>query len=98
MKTIGFYILILVFLINVPVSFSQEEGLFSEFKQLLPRGGIPAITNPVYVTAEEASIRDNTWVLGVVINGQARAYSLNLLNHHEVVNDQIDSTSFAAVW
>jgi hypothetical protein len=37
-------------------------------------------------------------VLGVVIDGQARAFSLNLLNHHEVVNDQIGQTPYAAVW
>ncbi len=67
-------------------------------QQLLPRGAIAAITNPVFVTAEEAEITDDAWVLGVVIDGQARAYSLNLLNRHEVVNDRIGNLSFAAVW
>jgi len=98
MNKISFYILLVVFQINGPGLYSQDDELFSRFKQILPRGGIPAIVNPTYVTAEETSIGDNTWILGVVINGQARAYSLNLLNHHEIVNDNIDSTSFAAVW
>jgi len=98
MKNTGFYSLFFLFLITSPYLFAQDEGLFSEFKQILPRGGIPAITNPTYVTAKEATIRDDTWILGLVINGQARAYSLNLLNHHEIVNDNIDTTSFAAVW
>jgi hypothetical protein len=99
MKTKGLYIFILFLLIsNSHRLFAQNDSLFSEFKQILPRGGIPAIINPVYVTAEEASIKDNTWILGVVINDQVRAYSLNLLNHHEVVNDVIDTTVFAAVW
>ncbi len=48
--------------------------------------------------AKDADISDNSWVLGIVINGQARAYSLNLLNQHEIVNDVIDTTAFAAVW
>ena len=48
--------------------------------------------------ATEADIRDDAWVLGVVIDGQARAYSLDLLNAHEVVNDSIGETNFAAVW
>ena len=77
---------------------AQEKELFGDFQQILPRGGIPAIINPVYVTAEEASIDDDTWVRGVIIGNQARAYSLNLLNHHEIVNDVIDTTAFAAVW
>lgn len=68
------------------------------YEQILPRGRIVAITNPTFVSAGEAEIQPETWVLGVVINGQARAYSLNLLNFHEVVNDRIGETSFAAVW
>ncbi len=67
-------------------------------KQILPRGGIPAITAPVFVKATEAEIPSDAWVLGVVVEGQARAYSLNLLNRHEVVNDQAGGTPFAAVW
>ncbi|MCH7825850.1 MAG: DUF3179 domain-containing protein, partial [Acidobacteria bacterium] len=45
-----------------------------------------------------ASIADDSVVLGVVIDGQARAYSIRLLNAHEVVNDTIGETNFAAVW
>lgn len=66
--------------------------------QILPRGGLPAVLAPRFVTAEEATIPDGAWVLGVVIDGEARAYSLNLLNRHEVVNDRIAGTAFAAVW
>ena len=94
-KCFNIYILLCIGIYSLP---AQEKELFDDFEQILPRGGIPAIVNPVYVTAEEASINDNTWVLGIVINDQARAYSLNLLNHHEIVNDVIDTTAFAAVW
>ena len=34
----------------------------------------------------------------VVIDGEARAYSLNLLNHHEIVNAGISGLPIAAVW
>jgi len=78
----------------VAVAQDLPEG----FQQVLPRGRIPAIDNPEYVSADEARIRDEAWVLGVVIEGQARAYSLNLLNHHEVVNDNVAGTDYAAVW
>ena len=77
---------------------AQQQNLPEGYVQILERGGIPAIDDPVYVTAAEASIRDEAWVLGVVIDGQARAYSLELLNSHEVVNDTIGDTDFAAVW
>jgi len=98
MKNAGYYGLLLLYLTNGPGLIAQDKDLFREYEQIIERGDIPAIFNPTYVTAQKALIDDNTWILGVVINDQARAYSLNLLNHHEVVNDNIDTTSFAAVW
>ena len=80
------------------ISNAQEEELFDNFKQLLLRGQIPAIFEPEYVPATEADIDDDSWVFGVVIENQPRAYSLNLLNHHEVVNDNIGESNFAVVW
>lgn len=77
---------------------AQNNDLPEDFEQILPRGRIAAITSPQFVPASEAQISDNSWVLGVVIDGQARAFSLTLLNHHEVVNDKIGDTSYAAVW
>jgi len=68
------------------------------FEQILQRGQIASVDSPVYVTAEEADIPDDAWVLGAVIEGQALAFSVNLLNSHEVVNDKIGDTAFAAVW
>ena len=75
-----------------------NPALPDEFKQLIPRGYIPAIDDPQFVTAAEAEIGDDAWVLGVAINGQAKAYSLNLLNRHEVVNDRFADRPIAAVW
>ena len=67
-------------------------------KMLLRRGAIPAVFEPRFVSADEADISDDAWVLGVVINGEAHAYSLNLLNSHEVVNDVFGDVPVAAVW
>ena len=67
-------------------------------EQILPRGRIAAVFEPEFVPAAEAKMPDDAWVLGVVMDGQAHAYSLNLLNRHEIVNDRIGETAFAAVW
>lgn len=75
-----------------------RDGLPPDFRQLLPRGRIAAIDKPRFISASEARIPGDAWVLGVVIGVEARAYSLNLLNQHEVVNDQLGGRSFAAVW
>lgn len=75
-----------------------HPDLPDDFRQLLPRGRIAAVDRPQFVSASEADIADNAWVLGVTDGGQAKAYSLNLLNHHEVVNDEIGGRPIAAVW
>lgn len=67
-------------------------------EQILPRGGIPAVFEPRFVSADEAAIPAEAWVLGAVVEGVPKAYSLNLLNRHEVVNDRSGGTAFAAVW
>ncbi len=77
---------------------AQQQDMPEGYVQILDRGSIPAIDDPVYVPGAEANIRDEAWVLGVLIDGEARAYSLELLNSHEVVNDSIGDTDFAAVW
>ncbi len=55
-----------------------------------PRDGIPAIDSPEFVDADEADyLKDNSRLIGVEIDGIARAYPLSILNWHEVVNDRI---------
>ena len=81
-------------LAQAPDSGDLPEGV----EQIIPRGAIPAVFEPQFVSGAEAEIPPDAWVLGVVVDGQARAYSLNLLNRHEIVNDRIGEKSFAAVW
>ena len=43
-------------------------------------------------------MKDSEPVLGVVLNGEARAYSLWHLDAHEIVNDTLAGTAIAATW
>jgi hypothetical protein len=87
----------LMFLVTQDIG-AQDNTIFEQYQQILPRGRIAAIFEPMYIEADSAIINDNTWILGIIVADQPRAYSLNLMNHHEVVNDVIDSIHFAAVW
>ena len=91
------FLVLLVTLGPISESIASDE-LPPGVEQILPRGGIPAVFDPEFVPAVQAKINDDAWVLGVEIDGQAHAYSLNLLNRHEIVNDRIGETAFAAVW
>lgn len=68
--------------------------------QVRPVGAFPAINNPVFVTGEEASeqMYNDEPVLGLVIDGEARAYSLWHLDHYEIINDFIGDRAIAVTW
>lgn len=52
-----------------------------------PRDGIPAIDHPRFISVTEAGLNPEDRILGVSLNGEARAYPIAILNRHEVVND-----------
>ncbi|MBW2383550.1 MAG: DUF3179 domain-containing protein [Deltaproteobacteria bacterium] len=54
-----------------------------------PRDGIPALSHPRFVAAADAPWNDQDMVVGVVHEGEARAYPLAILVWHELVNDRI---------
>ncbi len=53
------------------------------------RDGIPALDDPRIVAAADAPWRDAERVVGVVLEGEARAYPLSILVWHELVNDRL---------
>ena len=71
-----------------------------EIYKVLEVGAIPAIDDPGFVRGEVAhsQMRPEEPVLGVLLHGEARAYSLWQLDAHEIVNDQIAGTAIAATW
>ena len=62
--------------------------------------GFPLNVDPQIVTADEADIGDDDIVMGVVINGVARAYPVNYMNgpYDEVVNDTLGGEAIASTW
>ena len=53
-----------------------------------PRDGIPSIDRPRFIRAEQAKeLQPTSRVLGMFHNDIAKAYPVNILNYHEIVND-----------
>jgi len=79
-------------------SFRPDE--FRPFKAL--RRPMPAIVDPPTVSAEKARGRldDGELVLAVEIDGQPRAYPINMLTgpSREIFNDQLGGRAIAATW
>jgi len=64
-----------------------------------PKDGIPAILQPKFVPAASALfLMPQDRVIGVFVNGKARAYPLKILNWHEVVDDSVRGRPFAVTY
>ena len=76
----------------------QEERPFKPRRVIDKR--FPAIVDPDFISADKAEIRDNELVLGVYVDGKARAYPINMLTNptREIVNDKLGKEAIAATW
>jgi Protein of unknown function (DUF3179) len=64
-----------------------------------PRDGIPAISNPEFVTVKEVDfLKDDDIVIGLVRGSDARAYPTRILIWHEIANDTIGGDHVAIVY
>jgi len=100
MRSIVMTVVALGLIVNPPLQASEFKGLETLSSHLLSGGpgkdGIPAMTNPLFVAPSEVSyVGEEDLVLGVVINGEARAYPENLGWWHEIINDRIGDQSIA---
>ncbi|MHA1947849.1 MAG: DUF3179 domain-containing protein [Candidatus Hodarchaeales archaeon] len=93
---------------NSFVSTATDSSTHRDCAELISGGpvkdGIPALDNPKFITVtefedrfDEGYLRD-IFVMGTVVNGQPRAYPLDILTWHEVVNDKFDKESFSVTY
>ncbi|MDJ0753063.1 MAG: DUF3179 domain-containing protein [Ardenticatenaceae bacterium] len=56
-----------------------------------PRDGIPSIDDPQFISFGEAEewLADNEPVIALEVNGDARAYPLQIMTWHEIANDTV---------
>ena len=82
------------------IAFSAVAADYTDdaIRTLLPFDAIPAITDPQFVPANAAKLDPDAPVIGVTFNNESRAYSLYLLNGHEIVNDVVDGQKIATTW
>jgi len=87
---------------------SPEAGTTGETGQqpeydivtLLPKDAIRSIDSPRFFSAQEADAEyePDEIVIGLEIDGDARAYSVSLLSSHEIVNDIVGGRPIAVTW
>ncbi|MBI1941933.1 MAG: DUF3179 domain-containing protein [Acidobacteria bacterium] len=77
---------------TIPISEIQGGGP--------PRDGIPALSNPQFMTAHDADrlLSRQDRILGVFLNGEAKAYPVRILTWHELVNDRVGGRAILVSW
>ncbi|MFK5979782.1 MAG: DUF3179 domain-containing protein [Rhizobiaceae bacterium] len=85
---------------NWKTDFSKTSIKFSEVMSGgPPKDGIPSIDDPKFVAIGEASqFSDREPVIGLEINGDARAYPLSVLMWHEIANDIVGGTAVTVTY
>jgi hypothetical protein len=96
-------ILFLIFFFNAPAMAWDFDKHAIPTDEIIsggpPKDGIPALMDPEYVTAKEAIfLNDDDQVIGVVVNGAARAYPLRIMSWHELVNDRFGGMPVLVSW
>jgi hypothetical protein len=63
------------------------------------KDGIPSIDNPKFISQGSVNyLNDSDLVVGVLLDNTIRAYPHNILNYHEIVNDQYGGTNLALTY
>jgi len=65
-----------------------------------PPDGIPSIDNPKFISVQEAEefLEDSDLIVSLNINGDIRAYPLQILVWHEIINDIVGKTPVAVTY
>jgi thiol-disulfide isomerase/thioredoxin len=80
--------------------FGKHSVPYSEISTVLPKDRIPAIDDPRFVGVDEAEewLAAEEPVLMLETGGEARAYPIQILTWHEIVNDVVAGTPVAATY
>ena len=93
---------VLAFFFPVLTGFQLDNAIVPQ-EQILaggpPKDGIPAILKPQFIPPVKATyLQQSDPVIGVRIGDQARAYPINILNWHEVINDTVNGVPIAVTF
>jgi hypothetical protein len=66
--------------------------------RLIGPDGIRPIYDPQFVSAADAPLDDDELVIGVTIDGEAKAYPITVLRFREMVNDELGNLPILVTW
>ena len=83
---------------TVPQPHRQRADQEYYWDQRLERDSIKPIYDPTFLPVAEANYQDDELVIGIEINGEAKAYAIGPLNGREMVNDTLGGVPILVTW
>ena len=68
------------------------------FVPLLPRDAIRPVYEPEFVKASDSPLHEDELVMGVAIQGEAKAYPVSVLRFREMVDDELGGLPILVTW
>ncbi len=95
----NFFVSFWLLLFWAPLVSAGADFRPEDIQTILPKDGIQAIMKPSFESAREATwLAGSDSVVGVAINGEARAYPVPILSDREIVNDTVGGVPIAVTW
>ncbi len=83
-----------------PFDVTRHSIPLQEIHSSVARNAIPSLNHAEFLSADKADrlLKHSDRVLGVALNGEAKAYPLRILNWHELVNDSVGNSPVLVSW
>lgn len=85
-----------------PIPFPTNIRIEDETEYFIPAmlgfDAIRPVYNPTFASASEAPMQDDELVMGLAIDGEAKAYPVTVLRFREMVNDEIAGRPVLVSW
>jgi len=90
-KYIHIFLFITFLFLQLGFDYAQHSIPINEIHSGGPdKDGIPALVDPEFISGDEVKyLKTSDRILGLSINGEAKAYPIRILNWHELVNDRV---------
>ena len=77
-----------------------EKEYSSASFRAVGRDAFPVLHNPSMgsVTDGDRVLRPNEWVIGIAVNGEAKAYPITVMGFHELANDRVGGLPITVCW
>ena len=77
-----------------------ENDYRSHSFRAVARDAFPVLNNPSMGTVEDGNrlLQPNEWVIGIALNGEAKAYPVAVMGFYELINDVVRGTPITVCW